>query len=92
MEGLTTRIAGDRLHRLVVDNIAELVALVDNEGTVLYASPAHEQKLGYAPEDLVGGRLSSLVHPGDVDARRRVLRALPRARSRTARRVPPPSP
>jgi PAS domain S-box-containing protein len=68
MEGSTTRMAGDRLHRLVVDNIAELVALVDSEGTVLYASPAHEQKLGYPPEELVGGVLSSLVHPADLAA------------------------
>ena len=68
MEGSTTRMAGDRLHRLVVDNIAELVALVDTEGIVLYASPAHEQKLGYPPEDLVGGLLSSLVHPADLTA------------------------
>ena len=68
MEGSTTRLAGDRLHRLVVDNIAELVALVDTEGTVLYASPAHEQKLGHHPEDLVGGLLSSLLHPGDLTA------------------------
>lgn len=66
MEGSTTRIASDRLHRLVVDNIAELVALVDIEGTVLYASPAHEQKLGYQPEVLVGDALASLVHPADL--------------------------
>ena len=66
MEGWTTRIAGDRLHRLVVDNIAELVALVDTEGTVLYASPAHERKLGYPPEDLVGEPLPRLLHPSDV--------------------------
>jgi PAS domain S-box-containing protein len=68
MEGSTTRMAGDRLHRLVVDNIAELVALVDSEGAILYASPAHEQKLGYPPEELVGGVLSSLVHPADLAA------------------------
>ena len=37
---------GGDLHRLVVDNITELVALVDVDGTVLYASAAHEQKLG----------------------------------------------
>jgi PAS domain S-box-containing protein len=57
---------GDELHRLVVDNIAELVALVDIEATVLYASPAHEQKLGYVPEDLVGGRLTSLIDAKDL--------------------------
>jgi PAS domain S-box-containing protein len=55
------------LHRLVVDNIAELVALVDIEATVLYASPAHEQKLGYAAEDLLGGRLTSLIHDDDCE-------------------------
>jgi two-component system phosphate regulon sensor histidine kinase PhoR len=60
-------IAGYEFHRLVVDNIAELVALVDAEGIVLYASPAHEQKLGYAVEELVGGALTSLVHPGDLE-------------------------
>jgi PAS domain S-box-containing protein len=67
MEGSATRIAGDRLHRLVVDNIAELVALVDTEGIVLYASPAHEQKLGYPPEQLIGGGLARFVHPADLD-------------------------
>ncbi|MEO9174808.1 MAG: ATP-binding protein [Gaiellales bacterium] len=58
---------GHELHRLVVDNIAELVALVDIESTVLYASPAHEQKLGFAPEDLIGGRLTSLIHDDDLE-------------------------
>jgi len=53
------------LDRLIVDNITELVALVDAEGTVLYASAAHEHKLGYASEELVGGELASLIHPDD---------------------------
>ena len=55
------------IHRLIVDNITELVALVDNEGTVLYASAAHEQKLGYAVDELIGGSLSSLIHPEDLE-------------------------
>jgi PAS domain S-box-containing protein len=67
MQPRSTLLQGDQLHRLVVDNIAELVALVDSEGTVLYASPAHEQKLGYPPEDLIGCNLTSLVHPVDVE-------------------------
>lgn len=58
---------GGDLHRLVVDNITELVALVDAEGTVLYASAAHEQKLGYAPEELIGGALTALIHPDDLE-------------------------
>jgi len=58
---------GGDLHRLVVDNITEFVALVDSEGTVLFASAAHEQKLGYAPEELIGGALTSLIHPDDLE-------------------------
>jgi PAS domain S-box-containing protein len=57
---------GDELHRLVVDNIAELVALVDITGIVLYASPAVEQKLGYPTEQLTGEALASLLHPADL--------------------------
>jgi len=57
---------GGDLHRLVVDNITELVALVDHDGVVLYASTAHEQKLGYAPEELIGGELTTLIHPDDL--------------------------
>ncbi|MBA2295410.1 MAG: PAS domain-containing sensor histidine kinase [Actinobacteria bacterium] len=58
---------GGDFHRLVVDNITELVALVDHQGNVLYASAAHEQKLGYTPEELIGGALASLIHPDDLD-------------------------
>jgi two-component system, OmpR family, phosphate regulon sensor histidine kinase PhoR len=57
---------GDEVHRLVVDNIADLVALVDVTGIVLYASPAIEQKLGYPTEELTGEVLATLVHPGDL--------------------------
>jgi PAS domain S-box-containing protein len=70
------------LHRFVVDHIAELVALVDAAGTVLYASPAHEQKLGYPAEHLVGKPLAALVHPDDL-ARFEAAFALCRGAGRT---------
>ena len=66
---------GDTLHRLLVDNIAELVALVDLDAIVLFASPAHERKLGYRPDELIGGALSSLLHPDDLDHMEDALRA-----------------
>ncbi len=47
--------------------MTELVALVDTEGTVLYASAAHEQKLGHPAEELIGGALLSLIHPNDLE-------------------------
>lgn len=54
------------LYRLIVENIIELVAVLDAEGEVLYASPGHEHMLGYPPAELIGGNLRRLVHPDDV--------------------------
>jgi PAS domain S-box-containing protein len=70
---LASTMTGASLHRLVVDNIAELVALVDDEAIVLYASPGHTGKLGYDPDELVGRSLAAFVHPDD---RSRVVGAL----------------
>jgi len=58
---------GGDLQRLVVGNATGLVALVDADGTVLYVSAGHEQKLGYAPAALIGGTLAALSHPGDLE-------------------------
>ena len=54
------------LYRLIVENITDVVAVLDAEGGVLYASPGHEKMLGYPPAELVGGNLSRLVHPDDL--------------------------
>lgn len=57
--------SSSELYRLIVENITEIVVVLDDEGGILYASPGHEQMLGYAPADLIGGNLQRLVHPGD---------------------------
>lgn len=58
--------ASNELYRLIVENINELVAVLDADSELLYASPGHERKLGYRSDELVGGKLSSLVHPDDL--------------------------
>jgi PAS domain S-box-containing protein len=58
-------------YRLVVENTRDLVALLDERGRLVYASPSHEAVLGYAPAELVGQDAFELVHPEDraaVDA------------------------
>ncbi len=66
--------ASGELYRLIVENITELVAVLDSEGALLYASPGHEHKLGYRVDELVGGNLRSLVHPDDLVAADALLR------------------
>jgi len=61
------------LYRLIVENITDVVAVLDAEGGVLYASPGHEQMLGYPPAELVGGNLRQLVHPDDLPILERLL-------------------
>ncbi|WP_066417612.1 PAS domain S-box protein [Halorubrum aethiopicum] len=58
-----------------VEGSADPVISLDAEGTVVYANPAVESTLGYAPEDLVGRRLSSLIPATVVEKRARSLRA-----------------
>ena len=61
------------LYRLIVENITDVVAVLDAGGGVLYASPGHEQMLGYPPAELVGGNLRQLVHPDDLPILERLL-------------------
>jgi PAS domain S-box-containing protein len=55
----------EQRYRLVVDNATDLIALIDPEGTIVYASPSHEAVLGYRPEEMVGGSASAFNAPDD---------------------------
>lgn len=51
----------------LVQHAADVVGIVDQDGTIRYASPAFEQLLERAPADLVGqGKFQALVHPDDA--------------------------
>jgi PAS domain S-box-containing protein len=51
--------------RLITDTVSDMVSQVRLDGTYLYASPAHERVLGYAPAALLGTSVFDLVHPAD---------------------------
>jgi diguanylate cyclase (GGDEF)-like protein/PAS domain S-box-containing protein len=57
-------------YRLLADNIADIVILLDRSGALLYVSPSVEPVLGLRGEDLVGRSCFDLVHAED---RERVL-------------------
>ncbi|MFC5279114.1 PAS domain S-box protein [Halorubrum rubrum] len=58
-----------------VEESADPVISLDDAGTVVYANPAVESTLGYAPEDLVDRRFASLIPSTTAEKRARSLRA-----------------
>lgn len=57
----------------LIEHSSELITVVDAEGVIVYASPSHEDVLGYAPEKLVGSPLLDHAHPDDVAKARSVM-------------------
>jgi PAS domain S-box-containing protein len=62
----------DELFRLISENAADMIALVDVNGRRLYNSPAYQKVLGYAPEELQTTSAFEQIHPDD---RQRVIEA-----------------
>jgi len=54
-------------YRVLSETTSELVAELDAEGRLLFASPSFEQVLGYHPKELVGTTPFGLLHPEQVE-------------------------
>jgi len=68
----------EKLFRIVAENAADMIALVDAKGKRLYNSPAYEKILGYSQEELAKTAIFEQIHPDD---RLKVLEAGREARS-----------
>lgn len=55
-------------YRLLTDSSNDMIAQLDRDGRRIYISPASQDLLGYAPEELIGTRPSDMMHPDDVPA------------------------
>lgn len=53
-------------YRLIAENTIDLIAILDVEGNVLYASPSHEAVLGYSIENYIGKSKFNDIHPEDL--------------------------
>ncbi len=49
--------------RSLVHNATDLITVLDDHALALYQSPSSERVLGYQPADIVGTRLTDLLHP-----------------------------
>ncbi len=53
--------------RLLAENSSDIISRYDTNGTFLYVSPACQNILGYAPEELIGQSFLSYIHPDDAN-------------------------
>ena len=52
----------------IVQHTHDLIILIDQTGTFVYASPSHLDLLGYDPAALIGGSVFDFIHPIDLAA------------------------
>jgi PAS domain S-box-containing protein len=55
----------EELFRLISENAADMIAVVDSSGRRLYNSPAYARILGYSNEELASTSFFEQVHPDD---------------------------
>ncbi len=55
-----------RRFRHLLENAMDLIAILEPDGSVIYASPAAERLLGVTPDVLIGARLWEWVHVNDI--------------------------
>ncbi len=50
---------------LVIENAQDMICSLDAKGTFITANPATETLLGYTPEELIGNKISNIIHEAD---------------------------
>jgi PAS domain S-box-containing protein/putative nucleotidyltransferase with HDIG domain len=54
--------------RSLIENSSDLIALVDEGMTYTYTSPSHAKIIGYSSEELLGRKVTELIHPDEADS------------------------
>lgn len=57
----------EKLFRLISENAADMVALVDGNGRRLYSSPSYQKLLGFSAEELARTSAYEQIHPDERD-------------------------
>jgi two-component system cell cycle sensor histidine kinase/response regulator CckA len=55
-----------RLLRMIAENAADLIAVVDRSGTRIWNNSSYQQILGYSPEEMRGTYSMAEIHPDDL--------------------------
>ena len=65
-EDLLSQVNEDHF-RSLIENAADIIGVLDTDGTIRYQSPSIEHLLGYAPAELGGKNAFELIHPDDAE-------------------------
>ena len=68
--------AREELFRSLIENASDAVTMLSADGTSLYESPSVERVLGYPPEEILGTKSFSLLHPDDHEAVQQTFAAM----------------
>jgi two-component system, cell cycle sensor histidine kinase and response regulator CckA len=60
-------IEGEELFRLITENAADMIAVVDMEGNRIFNSLSYEKVLGYSLDELKASSSFAQIHPEDID-------------------------
>ena len=74
-------------YRLLANNIADIIILIDARGLLRYVSQSVEPVLGLRAQDLIGKSCFDLVHPDDRESVKAATARLNGDRQRQHRRV-----
>ncbi|WP_126424713.1 bifunctional diguanylate cyclase/phosphodiesterase [Brevibacillus marinus] len=55
----------EEMYRLISENSSDLIAVIDAEGYILYASPSHKLQLGHDTAELENSHLLQWIHEDD---------------------------
>jgi diguanylate cyclase (GGDEF)-like protein/PAS domain S-box-containing protein len=68
--------ASEERFRSLVQNSSDMIAILEQSGSVRYESPSHQRVLGSAPDEHLGRSFLDLVHPLDRPTVAAALRSL----------------
>lgn len=63
--------ASEAAYRLLADHATDVIIRTDFASGIVFVSPSVKEILGWAPDDLIGRRVSDLMHPDDLAQARR---------------------
>ncbi len=66
----------ERGFRSLIEHSTDAIALLDQQGKVLFASPSTERVIGYSNSEFVGMNIFEIFHPDDVPRVRGILQDL----------------
>jgi PAS domain S-box-containing protein len=63
----------DERFRALIENIADMISLVDEQGNIIYASPSITNIIGYSIEEFIGRNIFDFINEEDLDIAKKLI-------------------